>query len=168
MAFAAFVKHCAAPSGEIIYLPGGSFLLPMLVKTDDGHRCDLRDWYRIKYDHIGRQASVRLLRDIERVLRSESMMWAELRCCSRELRESFQPAMPTDTFRCWMSDVMRLSSFASQTLQNRLLERLVERPDYERELIDMIPDFVLRRAELELVKNVESELLTESSAEGED
>ena len=95
-------------------------------------------------------------------------MWAELRCCSRELRESFQPAMPTDTFRCWMSDVMRLSSFASQTLQNRLLERLVERPDYERELIDMIPDFVLRRAELELVKSVESELLTESSAEGED
>ena len=67
-----------------------------------------------------------------------------------------------------MSDVMRLSSFASQTLQNRLLERLVERPDYKRELIDMIPDFVLRRAELELVKNVESELLTESSAEGED
>ena len=76
--------------------------------------------------------------------------------------------MPIDTFRCWMSDVMRLSSFASQTLQNRLLERLVERPDYERELIDMIPDFVLRRAELELVKSVESELLTESSAEGED
>ena len=64
--------------------------------------------------------------------------------------------------------MMRLSSFASQALQNRLLERLVERPDYERELIDMIPDFVLRRAELELVKSVESELLTESSAEGED
>ena len=64
--------------------------------------------------------------------------------------------------------MMRLSSFASQTLQNRLLERLVERPDYKRELIDMIPDFVLRRAELELVKSVESELLTESSAEGED
>ena len=170
MALEVFVRRCAGPVGEILYLPFGSFCLPGPRNLGDGEvEWEIRDWYDLKYKHIYHQPSVRKLKLIERALRSESMMWSELRCCSRRLREAFQPVMPTIDFRCWMSDVMRLSSFASRTLKDRLLDRLRGRERYFEELIEAIPEFCVRRAEHVLLQALESELLTESEdSDGED
>ena len=166
MTFAAaievFVKHYAASSGETLCLPGGAFKLPDFQILEDGEvRWNIQEWYAVKYGHIHRQESIRRLQDIVRALCSESFMLSELRCCGHSLREAFRPAMPSTTRRTWLSDVMRLGFFASKTLEERLLDRLCERPDYESELLERIPDAVVQRARYQLLRDVVSGLLTE-------